>query len=326
MNIFDRIIRSGYRIQSTNELLSIVHNTPAEELYEGCHRVTQNCCGEGFDTCSIINVKSGKCPEDCKWCAQSAHYKTGCDTYDIIEATKCANQAAHNKKLGIKRFSLVASGRRPSKKDTEKYALIYEAIRNQVDIACCASLGLADEEALRKLYQAGVTTYHCNLETAPSFFHSLCTTHTQADKIKTLRAARKVGMRVCSGGILGMGESWEQRAEFALFLQSLGIESIPLNFLHPIAGTPLGNRNAMPATEMLQCVAMFRLANPSAFLRFSGGRDLFDTETQKKALYIGINSAITGDLLTTVASVTTQDMQLFTECGYNTQKETSWEQ
>lgn len=323
MDIFDRIV-DGYRVRSEDELLSIVESTPADDLYEGCHRLTRALCGDGFDTCSIINVKSGLCPEDCQWCAQSAHYRTGCETHGILSATVCAAQAKQNRAQGIKRFSLVASGKRPSEVDVSKYVRLYEDIASKTDIHCCASLGLACEDSLRALYRAGVTTYHCNMETAPSYFSRLCTTHTQEDKLQTLESAQRVGMKVCSGGILGMGESRRQRAEFALFLFGLGVQSIPLNFLHPIPGTPLGDLPVMSEQEMLLTVALFRLANPSAFLRFAGGREQFSLSAQKQALYIGINAAITGDLLTTVASVTEQDMLLFAEAGYDTEKDTSW--
>ena len=323
MNIFDQIIE-GYRIEDSEELLHILDTNSADTLYEGCHKVTRALCGDGFDTCSIINVKSGKCPEDCQWCAQSAHYDTGCDTYGILSPETCATHAKSNRDMGIKRFSLVASGRRPSRFDVQKYGEIYTHIGHKTDIHLCASLGLADEETLRELYTAGVTTYHCNLETAPSYFPKLCTTHTQDAKIETLKAARRVGMKACSGGILGMGESRDQRVEFALLLHSLGIESIPLNFLHPIPGTPLGEHPIMSDEEMLETVVLIRLSNPTSFLRFAGGRKNFSDRAIRDALYVGINAAITGDLLTTVASETEQDMIMFAECGYDTSAPTDW--
>ncbi len=320
----EKIIK-GYRIDDIDQLLSIVETTPVQDLYDACHRITREIHGDGFDTCTIINVKSGLCPEDCKWCAQSGHYATGCDTYDILEPMKCTEQALHNERMGVKRFSLVASGRRPSLKDTDRYVRIIRDIKANSRIACCASLGLATEETLRPLRDAGVETYHCNMESAPSFFPSLCSTHTQADKEATLRAARSVGMRVCSGGIIGMGETRRQRAEFALYLKSLDIKSIPLNVLQPIPGTPLAQTDSLSAEEVLLAVCIFRLANPDAYIRFSGGRAQLDRETQKQALYIGVNAAITGDLLTTVASVTREDMQLFNEMNYDTTAHTTWQ-
>lgn len=323
-NIFDKII-AGYRIESQDELISVVEQTPREDLYEGCHQITRSLIGNGFDTCSIIDIRSGGCPEDCKWCAQSVHFSTGCHNHDILPVEKVKEQAIHNRSKGIKRFSLVASGKRPSNRENSHYEDIYKAIRRENDIHLCASLGLATRDQLQRLYDAGCTTYHCNMESAPSYFPKLVTTHTQAEKEETIANARAVGMRACSGGIIGMGETRAQRAEFALYLASLGIESIPVNVLHPIAGTPLGTRTPLEGDEVLLSICIFRLANPTAFLRFSGGRALLSTEVQKKALYIGINSAITGDLLTTTASITDRDMLLFREMGYDTEKDTTWE-
>lgn len=323
--LVERIV-NGYRFGSVEALLSVAEQMEQEALYEACHRITRTLCGSGFDTCSIINVKSGLCPEDCKWCAQSGHYSTNCEEYAVLPREQVVAQAKHNREAGIGRFSLVASGKRPTKREVAEYVALYKDIREAGNnIHLCASLGLATEEALRTLYEAGCTTYHCNMEAAPSFFGTLCSTHTQADKEATLRAAQRVGMRLCSGGIIGMGESRAQRAELALYLHSLGVRSIPINVLHPIPGTPLGNRIPLPEEEVLLGFALFRLANPTAFLRFSGGRALLSTATQRKALYIGINSAITGDLLTTRASVTERDMRLFAEMGYDMDKQTDWQ-
>lgn len=316
----------GYRYHDIDELLATVESTPREELYESCHQITRVMMGDGFDTCSIIDIKSGLCPEDCKWCAQSGHFQTSCVNHGVLSTGVASAQARHNYRKGIKRFSLVASGKRPTTKEVDRYVEIYETTGAANEgLHLCASLGLATEEQLQRLYDAGCTTYHCNLESAPSYFSTLVSTHTQQQKEETLRAAKKVGMRLCSGGIIGMGESRRQRVEFALHQAALSIHSIPINILHPIPGTPLGDRSPMEPDEVLLSICIFRLANPEAYLRFSGGRALLDRAVQKQALYIGINSAITGDLLTTKASVTEQDMALFCEMGYDTKKETTWQ-
>lgn len=326
MDIANKII-GGYRIKEVGELLEIIEGTQRQELYDISHKITRKLCGDGFDTCSIINVKSGLCSEDCKWCAQSGHYNTGCETYEALEMDKILSLARYNSEKGIKRFSLVASGKRPLKKEALRYVEGYKKLKKEIPgMTFCASLGLADKEVLAALYEAGCTTYHCNMESAPSYFSTLCSTHTQEDKEKTLEAAYEVGMRRCSGGIIGMGESREQRAELALYLHSLGIESIPINILHPIPGTPLGNCVPLDPDEVLLAIVIFRLANPTAFLRFSGGRAQLTREVQQQALYIGINSAITGGLLTTTASITEKDMTLFEEMNYDTRKATDWDQ
>lgn len=224
--------------------------------------------------------------------------------------------AQHNASKGVRRFSLVTSGRAMTDGEIEKSCAIFNEIGRNTDMALCASMGLLTKPQLRRLYECGVKRYHCNLETAPSFFRELCTTHTTEDKIRTIRGAQEVGMEVCSGGIIGMGESLAQRIELAITLRELGVKSIPLNVLNPIKGTRLEGTAPLSDEEMLRSFAIFRIVCPDAHIRFAGGRLLFK-HLERRLLHGGVSASIVGDMLTTSGSAIDRDKALFAGEGFS---------
>ncbi|MCF0176579.1 MAG: biotin synthase BioB, partial [Bacteroidales bacterium] len=208
-------------------------DTEREALCEASHRITRSLARRDFDMCSIVNAKSGLCPENCSWCAQSSHHKTGIKVYGLISEEECLKCARESEAFGFRRFSIVTSGRKPNQQELGRICGMVKHLKENTGISLCASLGLLDKDSLVALKNSGVSRYHCNLETSASYFGKLCTTHTHHQKLETLCAAAEAGLETCSGGIIGMGESMKQRIELAFELRELNVESIPLNILHP---------------------------------------------------------------------------------------------
>ncbi|WP_297626034.1 biotin synthase BioB [uncultured Rikenella sp.] len=313
------LIADGYRL-TPDEARHLLHTAETDALCRTADRVRLHFMGNRMDTCSIMNARSGRCSEDCKWCAQSVHHRTKIDVYPLTDTAEALRHAQDNHDKGVGRFSLVTSGRAMTDREIGQCAAIYRAIAERMpgfrNGHLCASMGLLTREQLQTLKEAGVGHYHCNIETAPSYFPQLCTTHTFDEKRSTLRWAREAGMRICSGGIIGMGETAEQRIEMAFALREIGADSIPINVLNPIPGTPLEKTPPLSDDEILRTFALFRLIHPQAHIRFAGGRTLLRREVQERALRGGVNAAIVGDLLTTIGSGVAEDREMFRQCGF----------
>lgn len=303
------------------DVLSVLRTTPSAELWAAAHRVTEHFKPKVFDFCAIVNARSGRCGEDCKWCAQSAHWKTTCEQYGWIGTAACVKAAEEAEQNGVFRLGIVTAGRGQTPAQIDEICAAVRAVAKKTKIGRCGSLGLVDAAGLRKLKAAGLERIHCNLETAPSHFPSLCTTHTTTEKLATLRAAKELGFQICCGGILGMGESDEQLVEFAFTLKEIAPDSIPVNFLDPIPGTPLGARTFIDLDHILTSVAILRLVNPKTPLRFAGGRRKLSDADAAKAIYVGINAGIQGPLLTTPGSDYADDRHLAAAAGYATKQD-----
>lgn len=281
-----------------------------EELLALAHEVRMKWCGPEVEVEGIISLKTGGCPEDCHFCSQSGLFASPVRSawLDIPSLVEAAKQTA---KTGATEFCIVAAVRGPDERLLAQVAAGIEAIRNEVDIQIACSLGMLTQEHVDRLKDMGVHRYNHNLETAQSFFPNVVTTHSWEERWGTLEMVREAGMEVCCGGILGMGETLEQRAEFAANLAELNPHEVPLNFLNPRPGTPFGDLEVLPASEALKAVAAFRLALPRTMLRFAGGREITLGDLgAKQGILGGINAVIVGNYLTTLGRPAESDLEL----------------
>lgn len=284
-----------------------------EPLLELAHEVRMKWCGPEVEVEGIISLKTGGCPEDCHFCSQSGLFQSPVRAawLDIPSLVEAAKQTA---KTGATEFCIVAAVRGPDERLMAQVAAGVEAIRNEVDIQVACSLGMLTQDQVDRLAEMGVHRYNHNLETARSYFPNVVTTHSWEERWNTLRMVRAAGMEVCCGGILGMGESLEQRAEFAADLAALEPDEVPLNFLNPRPGTPFGDLEVLPAADALRAVAAFRLALPRTLLRFAGGREITLGDLgARQGILGGINAVIVGNYLTTLGRPAEQDLDLLGE-------------
>lgn len=312
MTLTEKVLNGG---QITEEEALKLYGEPLEELCESADRIRRHFCGSRFDLCTIINGKSGRCSENCRFCAQSAHNHIGVTEYPLLLDDEIVAQAKRDHEQGVLRYSIVTSGKRLSDGEVERMCGVIRRIRSEVGIQVCVSFGLLNEEQYRKLKEAGASRVHNNLETSRENFANVCTTHTFGDKINAIRAAQAAGLAVCSGGIMGLGETPKDRISMAMSLRELGIKSVPVNMLNPIPGTPFEKNPRLTADDMRRIVAVYRFILPEASIRLAGGRGLLE-DKGKGCFVSGANAAISGDMLTTAGITTKTDLEMLEELGY----------
>lgn len=311
----DRVIamRKGINREEAEGLLEYAD---LDELCDAADRITRALQPAEVDSCSIVNARSGLCGEDCKWCAQSRHWSTGCESYEYLPYEETLSAARHNEREGIRRFSLVTSGRNLSRKSIDEFCKQYRELSEATSLYLCASMGLLSREDIMALKEAGVKRYHCNMETSRKVFKTLCSTHTPDDKLRTIGYAREAGMAICSGGIIGMGESPQDRLDFAFELAELDPDSVPVNILNPIPGTPLENTPLISEEEIIRTAALFRFILPRQSIRFAGGRMRLSDESMRRMMRGGVNGVLMGDMLTTISNRIADDRRLFADAGW----------
>lgn len=279
------------------------------------HRVLLEYCGDSVELESIISAKTGACPEDCTFCSQSTHYTTEIDVHPMVDTQTLVDAARATEAAGGSHFCIVIAVKGPDGILFEKILDGIRAVRSEtgVDVAC--SLGLISLEQAERLVDAGVSTYNHNLEAARSYFPKICTTHTYDDRLETCRVVMAAGMELCSGGIIGMGETLGQRIELAFELRATGATEVPINFLNPRPGTPLETTRPLEAREAVQAIALFRLVMPEVLLRYAGGREDTLRELQSFGMYAGINGLIIGNYLTTTGRSAADDLKMLADLG-----------
>ena len=318
--ITEQII-NGKRLTKEDDL-SFLLRGDLDELTECADKLRRHFSGSRANLCSIINGRSGRGSENCKFCAQSAHHCTGIEEYDFLDKDKILTECKHNEERGVNRFAIVTAGRRLSGEEFEKALDAYRTMSSENKVGLCASFGLLEAEQFSELRKAGVTRYHANIETSRAFFSNICTTHTFEDKLECIRRAKAAGFEICSGGIIGMGEAWQDRIDMALTLSGIGVNSIPINALIPIKGTPLENIERISEPDILRTIAIFRFIVPEADIRLAAGRILM-TNCGERAFLSGANSAITGDMLTTSGNGIHDDIVMLNRIGYSTARDSN---
>lgn len=315
-----RIILGGSILPAEAETLL---GTPDEDLVHlaaAADRIRAHFKGRIFDACSLINARSGRCSEDCAFCAQSARYKTDCEVYGLRSGDEILSAAREAHKFGASRFCTVTSGGSLSDRDFDSLVASLQRVRTEVDIFLDASLGFLDEERTTKLRAAGVTRYNHNIETSEDHYSKICTTHRFEQRVSTVKTMMARGFSVCSGGIIGLGETPLQRLSMAFTLADMGVDCVPVNILNPRPGTPLENAVPPEPLEIIKTIALFRMILPKATIKIAGGRERNLGDFQGMALRAGANGMIIGGYLTTSGRNIDDDLRMIRSAGFEIER------
>ncbi|WP_300667394.1 biotin synthase BioB [Desulfoluna sp.] len=310
------IVDPSYEVSETEALaLAGVGTEALLPLLEAAQIRRRERQGDSVFLCSIVNAKSGKCSQDCAFCAQSASHETGVDIYPLMDEETLVERGLAMARAGATRFGIVTSGHSLNDAEIDRVCRVVERLRKETDLTLCGSLGMLDAKRGERLRSSGLGRYHHNLETSRSHFDAICTTHTYDEDIETVQLAAELGFGVCSGGILGMGESWAQRVELALTLKGLNADTLPINFLTPVAGTRMANRPLMPALDALKSVALFRIIAPEKRITVCGGREVTLRDFQSWLFSAGADGLMVGNYLTTAGRSLEDDMKMVADAG-----------
>lgn len=315
-----RIISGGEITEDEALRLSTVCGTDRYALFLAASQVKEHFVGSNVSLCSIINAKSGRCAENCAFCAQSSHHSSDVPVYPLVDEESLVAGAHAAEKCGSICYGIVTSGTGISPgKELDRICAALGRIRKETSIAPSCSLGILDDQTAKILKDAGSETYHHNLETARSFFPQICSTHDYEEDVTTVRSAKRAGMKVCSGGIFGLGESPAQRIEMALTLRELDVDSVPLNFLNPIQGTKLADANNITPQECLITIALYRLLLPGKMITVCGGREKNLRDLQSWMFFAGASGTMIGNYLTTTGRNTDDDWQMLRDLELDTE-------
>jgi len=315
LSSIEKKVLSGGKISAKEAgYLSSLPAPSVMDLFASADRIRRHFRGNAVDLCAIVNAKSGKCPEDCAYCAQSSRSTAAIASYDLLEEGAVMEKAREAKRGGARRFCIVTSGKRVSARELEKIALMTASVRS-IGLLPCATLGLLKSNDLKMLKNAGLQRYHNNLETSERYFPKVCSTHTFREKIRTISDARAAGLEICSGGIFGLGETWKDRIDMAFALRDIGPDSVPINFLSPIAGTKLEKRKVLEPLDALKIISVYRFVLPDKQIRVCGGRIQTLGEMNALIFLAGADGLLVGNYLTTLGRGYGEDLELIHNLG-----------